>query len=269
MIRPLTLLCLFPLLIGCLRTSTTVIVNTNGSATVIDTVLFVGSTIDFFNELVESMDSTVTSDSQPSMWNDSTLRKRAALMGEGVVFIGASNIQIDSSRGYVATYQIQNISNLKIDKSAFHSKMDDVTSTPVSGNTITGFSFADHTLTISNPQFEPEYEAGDTVLSANEALQQLEMARSILQDLSVTYRIRINGAITETNASHVNGNDVTLVEFHFSEVIDSLRNNPEIFQLMKGTPEQRRGDLEKAMNKLGSGARFETNDSVYVRFREE
>jgi hypothetical protein len=245
----------------------TIVVSGDGSATVIDTALFSRSTVSFFDELVNAVDSTGASES-PTMWSDSSLQSRATTMGNNIVFLSATKIQIDSFIGYTALYKAAHVSDLQIDKSAFHSRINEASQQDATPNAQAHFVYTDHMLTILNPPYMPHYEPSDTTLNDTETLQQLESAQLLLADLSVSIRIRISGTIVETNAQHLAGNDITLIDFHFAELIDSLRKNPDIFRIMRGTPNQQAGDLERAMNRLGPGAAFETQERVYVRFKE-
>jgi len=266
----LILLCVCGLITqSCLKTSSTIIAHQDGSATVVDTVLFPKMVMEFLKGFSTAFDSTANTTNEETLFADSTFLTQASSMGEGVTFREKKDLEIDSMIGYVATFNARSINRLKMDKNSFHSKMGSMNEQPEqsAGKTYALFSYADGTLTINNPMLAVEPNEMDDTTSQDAQMEQLDMAAGMLKDMHVAMRVRVDGTIISTNASFVSGSELTLMEFHFGELLDSLKKNPEIFSMMKGIRNQQPGQLEQAMNKLGRGARFETQPTITVRFR--
>ena len=119
------------------------------------------------------------------------------------------------------------------------------------------------TLVINLPQdFQDNNPDEDpTAVDSTQGEQQLAMMREMLEGARIHMALAIEGAITETNASYVDGNRITLIDIDF----DLLLEDEEQLELLSNANPQTASEI-KALLEGVDGIKVETTEEIIVRF---
>ena len=248
-------------LTGCVEYDVQVTANPDGTGTVKETVLFGKSMIEMLNAFAawggEGADDL-------EIYNEGELKDQARSFGEGVKFVKGEEITDGGRQGYTAHYKFSDITKLRIDQdpearipSDFSQGDDD--EEPITFNFSKG-SYS--TLTVNLPgEFDPEdfdTNFDDEEMKSEEGEELLEM----LRDLRVNVKLKINGKISDTNASFVNGSNITLMRFDMGEIID----NPKQFEALKNRKPKNKEEMKELMDAI-PGLEVELENPVKVKFK--
>ena len=88
------------------------------------------------------------------------------------------------------------------------------------------------------------------------------MAQKMFKDMKIRVVITVQGAITETNATHREGNEVTLMEMDFN----ALLANPEKFQKLASANSRRFEDMKDIVKDM-PGMKVDLNETLEIRFK--
>ena len=260
------------LLVGCLQVDTKVNVNKNGSGTIEETVVMKNAVIQMFKGFAVMFDSTKTEEFQ--MFKEDELKSKAADYGEGVEYVSGEKYSIEGYEGYKVVYAFKDINKIKLSPNP-DNKMpfgEEVMSAKVndekSVDDYLKFNFAKgnpSTLIIDFPK--PEAEV-DSVVEDTEAIQDSafndDMTNKLTEmfdGLKMNLTINFNDDIDETDASFVDGNNVTLMQIDFSEI---LKHKDVMEKLQKSKPKT----MEQFNEAVGDmkGIKVEFKDKITVKF---
>ena len=165
-----------------------------------------------------------------------TSAKKAAVMGEGVTLKSVEPIKDGGRKGTVVTYAFKDINKLKYEAGGeIGGGMGGEEEEIVAPENPIQFSYKDGTLTMVNEEPEKDgaeepAEGGDEEMSD----QELAMAKQMMGDMRISIKLNFPGGIAKTNASHVDGNKVTIMDMPMGKLLE----NPEKFkELNKAQPE--------------------------------
>ncbi|MHC4885808.1 MAG: hypothetical protein ACYTGH_12070 [Planctomycetota bacterium] len=93
--------------------------------------------------------------------------------------------------------------------------------------------------------------------------QQLAMMKNMLKDMRMRIRVRVDGTISETNATFVNKkkNGVTLLDFHMGKVVKEDENLKKLMALSKKSMKEAAGEANEI-----DGIKIEPETQVKVSF---
>lgn len=167
-------------------------------------------------------------------------RKAAAMMG--VQFDSGEPIKTATLEGYRARYSFTDIRNVKMKMNQSGTAETSGTSTQ---STESPFSFGferrgeSSVLTVQVPEQKtgpggslapvPQPPAGDDAQANAQALQ---MMKAMMQGLFVDVSLAVDGRIVKTNAPHVTGSTVTLLQVDFDKL---LADDAALQKLQKAT----------------------------------
>jgi hypothetical protein len=92
--------------------------------------------------------------------------------------------------------------------------------------------------------------------------EQTEIMKNFFQGMRIALAVEVEGSVVATNATHLDGSRITLVDMDF----DQLINNPEQFQKLARTNTKNMRDMEHLMRGL-PGVKVEPKEMVMVKFR--
>jgi len=250
---------------GCIDVTTKVILKPDGSGRIEETILMSNSMV----EMLASFSDETDSENGFNLYDEEEVKKEAAEFGEGVKFIKGEEIEIAGKKGYRAYYSFENIAKLKMSSNPSDKMPDDGAEGEISEEEdLIKFSFKEGStsrLEIYMPldpeemQTELDNEPLDT--DSTEIDPMLEQFKDILAEMRISIQLEIEGNILESNATHIDGNKITMLEISFKELFD----NPEQFKkLAKAQPDTY--EETKELLKDLPGFKFELNDKVFVEF---
>ncbi len=252
---------------GCLEVSTTIHLNKDGSGTLDESVLMSSQVIEMISAFVASFDSTSTDTASFSLFKEDQLIADSAKYGSGVKYVSGKEVKKDGKEGYNVVYAFNNINDLKINQNP-NSKID-----------MEGVEFEEDTaheflhfyfdpgnpsqLTIRMPSMNDqdvsnETTQEDTTSTGTEGMDEL---LKLMKDMRIVLTLDVNGNITETNASYVNGSSVTLFDINFNDLLD----NPEKLKMFKQQNPKNLEEIKKIVENL-PGVKVELNNPVNITF---
>lgn len=266
----LLLLGIVPLAVtGCMEIETVVKVNSDGSGTITERLVM-------SNEIVEMMKEMAPEGQPAEFYNLQELRDAASGYGSGVTYISARNVETEFGKGYEASYAFTDINGIRVGQSPG----DKMPGDNAEGGPDDDAGFTTFTMRPGNPgelvihwpvnEKEPgAMETGETASVDASAPNQIpeqreaamEMMKTAFKDMRMSMHVEVAGQIVDSNATHLNGSRVTLVEIAFADFLDS----DEAMKTMASNEEPTVADM-KEMMRLIPGLKMEIEPEVNVRF---
>jgi len=261
------------LLTGCIEMHTVITVNIDGSG-LIEENIFVGkAVIDMFKEFAAAFADSTQPQQEFNLFEEEKIKAKTSDYGEGVEFVSMKAIKTDEKEGYTAIYKFMDLNKIKVnqdpsDEIPMAEPKEDVdpASKLVYFKFIKGkpnkiiFTFPDEKKkeeTIKNDSTKDE--TADVNAGADTA--DLESMVKFMKDMKAKVEIRVDGKITSTNATHVDGNTVTLFDIDFAQLI-SDKDKLEKFKTLNPNSFE---EVKKLVSDI-PGIKVELNKEVYIEF---
>ena len=201
---------------GCIRSATLIKVKADGSGTVEQTMLVnLGLMKGMFNGLGGPPTET------PGTVNEADLQRAAQRMGEGVTLVSATPMKADDGfEGSKAIFAFTDITKLRVDQdpNLSGSTTGGISTPPKNENPVTfGFTKGaggESTLTVTlndKPKSDAKPDAAPGGPDMDNP-QMLDMMKSMFKGFKIGIDVEVAGKILKTNADHVTGSRVTLLE---------------------------------------------------------
>ena len=198
---------------GCMQSTKEILVKKDGSGTITET--------SYLGEAAMAMMAQMGAQAGaagPKLLDVEKFKREAGKLGEGVAYVSAEEIAGEKGeKGVKVVYSFEDISKLKIQpgeapsdpakaKNAFGFKFDKGTPTKLTITVPSGFGMNDKEQEQTEEQIR----------------QSLAMMKQMMKGLKMWVRLRVDGTITETNATHVNKEKtgLTLVRMDFDKMIE-------------------------------------------------
>lgn len=285
-------------LAGCIQVDTTVNVNPDGSGTVDQTLVMKTDMISMMQSFGSaaqngaapqngSSDGSAGGASAPnggaqpfSLYDPNQLKQDAQKMGPGVTLKSSEPVQNNFGSGYHVIYAFTNIGTLTIAQNPTSFLPSDLTSgmqgSPMgapgaepagaNGPDNLHFVFTKGSPAVLQIQFPPQppKPAGNAGTGSNQpanvSSDELAMVQQFYQDMRFRVNLVFNGTIVDTNATYRNGNQITILDLNFN---DLLANPAFMKSLQSGGPPQ---DIKQFAAQYPS-VKFETKPNVTVKFK--
>lgn len=203
---------------GCLRSTTTIALKPDGSGTIVQETAVGAQAM--------AMLKSFAADQKPAaaeMFSEEQARKTGEAMG--VTFVSGEPIKTPGLEGYRATYRFDDITKIKVNMQ----QADAVAGTqkqPPFGFTLARGA-ASTVLTVQMPEQNPELGAlpglsrppGAAQPDKAESAQALAMMKVMLAGMFVDVSLDVDGRIIKTNAPHVEGSKITLLQVDFDKLM--------------------------------------------------
>jgi hypothetical protein len=192
-------------------------------------------------------------------------------MGKGVTYRGGKKAETPDYSGYTATYAFKDINTLKLSQqSGAPTGNNEAKSLPLNFRFKKGPTA---TLTILQPKTEPSGIAaavpdGEPAPRADIPPRMSDEKTKELMEMFMGMKfalaVEVNGTILSTNATHRDGNRVTIVDFDLGKLGNASPEELEKLSQMKS------GSLEEAkeLAKNIPGVAFDLNEKVTVVFEK-
>jgi len=189
------------------------------------------------------------------------MQELASAMGEGVRFVSATpDPDSSGSMGYTALFEYDDISKVRINP-MLGAPSDEEES--AEGDAVTfGFSRgATPRLTISLQQPEEEEEEEMEEQSPEETAMMASMMKPFLGGMAFSVAVKIDSGIRSTDASFVDGDTVTIMDFRMNKILDDEKLFSKVVTSSSVSDKSIQKDLAAA------GVRVESKETVTVDFR--
>lgn len=252
---------------GCFQSETTVHLNKDGSGTLVEESRLGAQMLAMVEQMASLGGDNAKEDPLKQMFSEDKAKARAAELGEGVTFEKMEKVDADGAKGSRVTYRFKDINTLKV-------STDDSMKNMSPGGGAAGsvakksvpitFAYADGKLKITMPDAKapaaPEAPAGEGAVQPDlNNPQAEEMMKQMFADMKMSLKLVIEPGIAETNATHKEGNTITLMDIEMGKLLE----NPETLKQL-GKVDQK--DPSAAMNALKSlkGVKVETQKELTV-----
>jgi hypothetical protein len=246
------------LLPSCIQDETTITLNKDGSGTIVTETILGAQMIGMMSQFSQPGQP----DPMEEMFSEEKAKERAATMGEGVEFVKAEKIDKDGKRGGRFHYKFADINKIAISPTGSLDGMSDqappgAAEEEEEKDEPLKFEYKDGKLTIISP---PANFDDMTTPDGEEDNPQMEaMMEQMLGDMRLSMNLIIADGIKETNASHVDGNKITLFDAEVGKILSQKDKMKEIEELGKEDPEA----AKKAMSGI-DGMKFQSEETVTV-----
>ncbi len=258
---------------GCFQIERVINVNKDGSGTIEETVLMSQEFINQMKQMAASFGGgEIEENEDESEYHDvDDLKKDALKMGEGVKYVSSKPMEKDGKLGYFVIYSFDDITKIKIDENPADNMM---------GSTGMGeekedmhFKFKKgktSELTIIFPQVDDEQDINEEEFEYVEEVEEVssvsdedtKMMKAMYDGMKISVKVIVDGKIVDTNATHKDGNVITLSEMDF----DVIMNNEEAFQALSGSKEATDEEMKKSMQEF-KGFKADMNEEVVIKFK--
>ncbi len=217
---------------GCFTSDSVIVVQSDGSGTVTNTILLKSATM----ELLKNFQPSTGAGKEKSegaapakeLFTEAKMREATSHMGEGVTFQSMQPLKKDGWEGVKVTYAFKDISKLK-----YNMRSESTMAMTESSPELMTFRFAPAAaaapakLTIVMPLDKALKERSKTGGSMpkmddsamNKAM--LEQFKAMFEGLKASVAVEVGGPIVKTNADYVSGSKVTLLAIDFNQMMAS------------------------------------------------
>ena len=273
----LTLMICTTLMIGgCIQTDIVVHVKSDGSGTIEETVLMSKQSVAQMGMMMGQMMGQETdqnaSENSFGLFDEAKLKDQAKKMGAGVSYVSGTKIDNDQFQGYKAIFSFKDINKIQIDENPVQKMPADMADAGPGMNTeseMVSFSFQrgnPSKLVIRKPKedFEKEEVSGqDRPDMDTQGMEgAAEMMKMMFQGLRIAVAIDVDGHIVKTNATHREGNKITLMEMDF----DKILSMPEKFEQLSQANPQTLTETMELMKDI-PGIRADMNEELVIQFK--
>ena len=236
---------------SCMQQETTLSLNKDGSGTITETIVLGAQMIAMMGaaggEGGDPLDQMIAQAKAKSA-------EALAKMGEGVTLKEIKKLDKGGKKGLITVYEFKDINKLKY---AFGGSMGD--DEGGEDKEPLDISYKDGVLTINNKYEKPE--GGDAQEEAIDE-QGLMMAQQMMGDMRMTLNLEFPGGIAETNAEHVEGNKVTMMDIEFGKLIQQQDKFKAFMKAQPETPAE-----AKELLKGVDGVKVETAEKLTIKLK--
>lgn len=258
-------------LTSCLQSETTIHLNKDGSGTLVEETIL-GAQMMAMMDQMAAMGGAGGGKNDPlaGMFSEAKAKVRATQLGEGVILEKNESVSKAGNKGGRATYHFADINKLKIspgDRMKDLSPMGEMAPSKHKASKPIDFKYADGTLSIAMPRPKPEDEKPATPVPDDDfhgkgapGEQEIGMMKQMMGDMKISFKIVIEPGIAETNATHREGNTITLIDMEMGKLFD----NPEVIKKL-GKVDKQDPTAAIEMMKDVPGVKFEGQKEVTVK----
>lgn len=246
---------------SCFEQNAVIRLNKDGSGTITETTLLSPEA----SAMLEGMGNG--RDPLGKMADKEAAAAYAKKIGEGVEVQSAGKITRGERAGVEVVYRFKDINTVKFTMGG--SMAEAAKSMAPAGipqpeqpeQQPATFKYADGVLTLMNPGNKPtEGEAPPELPEVND--QQIAMAKGMFKDMKMGFSLEFPGGIEETNATHSEGNTVTMADIDFGKFVE----DPADLKKLMAANEQGPAAAAAAVKDI-PGVKVETKEEFTVKLK--
>lgn len=251
---------------SCFQSETIIRLNKDGSGTLTEETGFGAKAVEMLAQFAQ-FGGDGAKDPLAEMVSEDKAKARAAQLGEGVTFEKVEPTANNGGKGAKVTYRFADINQLKISPDeAAKSAIPQMPGQPVPEVKKTEpiiFNYQDGKLSIKVPQPKnEEIPAGEQPAAQEIGQEEEKSIKELFAGMRVTVKVVIEPGISDSTASHVDGDTITIVDMDFGKMMEK----PGSVQKMAGLG---RGNPEKAMEEMKKfdGVKIETKPEIVTTLK--
>jgi hypothetical protein len=254
-------------LTSCFEHHAVLKLNKDGSGTITEETVLSGQVVAMMDQMAAM--GGETAGGPKDMADPEKAKEAAARMGEGVTVEKVEEINEEGRKGARIVYAFEDVNQLKYTPGG---ALSDAGSGMAPGgaeaaakeNDPMQLEYKDGVLTLRNPAPEKkeEGEAAETPDAGEIDPSQLEMAKQMLDGMRISMKIELPGGIDETNATHVDGNTVILMDMDMGAL---MKDGDKFMEFVKEQPDTP-AEMEELVKGV-EGVKVETKDPVTIKLK--
>lgn len=250
---------------GCIESHQTLRLKKDGSGTIEEETLMGAQMVAMMEMAALQGGAAGGPNPFAEMYDEEQYKKKASGYGEGVEYVKLEKVERDGGKGVKVTYKFKDINKVSFEPG---SGLDNVG--PGAGalgevevpDATLKFSYAGGKLTITFPDPPEGVEKPAEEGEPNPADEQAQQMMQMFKDMKISAKLVVEPGIASTNASHRDGDSITLMAVNFSEVME----NPEGLKALQKLGMEDRKKMEEALKDV-KGVKFETKKTVVVTLK--
>lgn len=248
------------LLSSCFSSNWLVFVNRDGSGRISMDFSMEKSVVEMMQGFGGQSEDPPPSTSEDLM-DEGEMRELAESMGEEVRFVSAKPLPPGGpSIGYTAIFEFDDIRTVSINPMAGAPSDEEGSD----GGDAVSFDFEEGfrpklMISIEQDDEESEETPGEAQ-NPEEAAMMASMMKPFLGGMSFSVAVEVDGSIRKTNASFVDGNRITIMDFDMGKILDNDELFGQVVAANSVSEEKLQEDLSAA------GIRIETKELVSVEY---
>ncbi|NNC87346.1 MAG: hypothetical protein HKN82_02670 [Akkermansiaceae bacterium] len=239
---------------GCLQIEQTIKLKKDGSGTLIDQVIL-GPQMVGMMEMAAAQGGGEGANPMADFFDEAKYKKNAGKYGEGVEFEKMEKVEKNGGKGVVVTYKFADINKVSFEPGSALDALQQPGQPDQAGEPAK-FTFKDGKLTVDFPDPPENPEAGEAV---EELDPQAAAMMQMFADMSLKAKLVMVDGIKKTNATHRDGDTITLMEVDFKKVIA----DPDGLSRLQKTQNKKRDEAMALLDGV-DGVKFEKNDPLTV-----
>lgn len=251
---------------SCIEHHAVISVKKDGSGTVTEETTLGGMAVMMMAQMPEGQENPLK-----GLVDEEEAKEKAKTMGEGVTVEKVEAIDANGRKGGKITYAFADINKLKYSYGDSVSEMGEgmegdsgPAEEAAEANKPILFSYKDGVLTVKNQEaaeaVSDEKEKEAPAEEVDEA--GLAMAKQMMGDMKMSFKIEIPGGIAETNAAHVDGNTVTFMEMEMGKLLE----NPEKFKELNAAEPESIAEMQEILDGV-EGVKVEAQEEVTIKLK--
>lgn len=239
---------------SCLQNETTINLKKDGSGTIIEETMLSAQMLAMMTQFAQPGQP----DPVAEMFKEEKAKEKATKLGEGVEYVKTEMVEKDGRKGARVEYKFADINTIKVSPG---DAVEDGGAPAEEGKKKeeVKFAYADGKLKVIVPPTDfGDMNMGGENQEGAEAVQMKQM----LADMRLTVKLVIVDGISETNASFVDGNAITLFDVQVGKMLEQEEALKKISETAKTDKE-----AAKAAFKKLEGMKIETKEDVTVTIK--
>ena len=249
---------------GCLKVNTKININKDGSGTIEEQVLMSDAVVLMMNEFMSSFQDSTNTPEEFKLFKEDELKDKAAEYGTGVKYVSGEEVNIKGWQGYNAVYSFGDLNKIKMETDP-NRKVEMGINESTEKNEYFNFKFIPgdvSELIIDRPELETGGEEDTYQESESDEEGLDDNLIKMMDGMSVTISLVINGDIVETNATFVDGSKVTLLDIDFGKLL----KNKNSLELLEKNPPKNLDEMKEIIKNV-PGIKLELQKPVSIKFR--
>lgn len=242
---------------SCLENETTVTLNKDGSGTIVEETYLAAQTIQMMSQFAEPG----APDPAKEMFSEEKAKGKVAKMGEGVEYVKTEYLNENGKQGARVHYKFADINTLNLNPMGAVSDLSDMPGEEAEEDeeTVT-FAYADGILKIIVPPADFSDMGKDEDEGENAEME--AAMKEMMAGMRLNIKLVIADGIAETNATHVDGNTITLFDVQVDKMLEQEDELDEISKLAKT-------DMDAAKAKFAGleGMKVEMKEDISVKIK--
>ncbi|MFQ5568538.1 MAG: hypothetical protein ACE5G0_02620 [Rhodothermales bacterium] len=260
LLTALTALLLLP---GCFTFDVLLTVRPDGSGLVEQIFVLQGPMLEMLRMFSE--------EDELALCREDELRQETSTMGEGVRLVSVELTDEDDTLGCRTVYSFDDINTLTLNLAPDSQLPASMEADETESNATPDFTFSftpgsPASLVMNIPQSDEDDAVNDNPETApvdsTTRAQQLNMMRRMLRGGRLSMAVELEGTVTESNATYLLDNVVTLLEIDFDRFLEDDVQLERLADANPTSPEEVRALLEEV-----EGIKVETLEEVFIRFK--